>query len=160
MVTKPHLEVLRELVKLRHWRGQITFRFTIGSNSDNWLRFWEPGAPSFNERFDCLRLAHGEGFATSVSMEPMLDMHPWLVVDAVDRLITDTIWLGRANHLGARLAANKAPPEVVEAGRRLMAEQTDEWFRDLHARLTGNPKVRWKDSIARLVDLPASEVPA
>jgi hypothetical protein len=75
------------------------------------------------------------------------------VIIAVDRFVTDTIWLGRANMLGARLAVNGAPPEVFEAGRELMTDQNNTWCRALYERWQAHPKIRWKDSLKKIVGI-------
>lgn len=160
IVSKPHLECIKTLCReLMQWRGawhgrqRVAFRFTIGSASSDTLRFWEPGAPRFAERANSLQHAYQAGFETSVSMEPMLDDEPEAVIGIVEPYVTDTIWLGRANMLDARLAFNGAPAEVVAAGRELMTAQCDEWCRDLYERWKGHPKIRFKDSIKRIVGI-------
>lgn len=90
IVSKPHREVTVQLAAaLEQYKSQITFRFSIGSASADVLRAWEPGAPSFEERLEALRLVHAAGFVTSVSCEPMLDQRIDLVVEAVRPYVTD-----------------------------------------------------------------------
>ena len=73
-------------------------RFTIGAMDDDVLRYWESGAPSFAERLAALKHAHGQGFRTSVSAEPMLDVpHAVELYEAVVPFVTDTIWFGKMN---------------------------------------------------------------
>ena len=57
------------------------------------LKFWEPGAPSFDERIACLKYAYEAGYATSISCEPMLDDKIDLVIDAVRPDVTHSIWI-------------------------------------------------------------------
>lgn len=156
VVSKPHLDCVARLCMdfVGSWRERVMFRFTIGSLDDAVLRFWEPGAPGSDERLACLVAASSAGIATSVSAEPMLDTDPAAIIDEVSPYVTDLIWLGRANQLAARLAVNHAPPNVVEAGRQLMAAQSDDWCRDLYKRWNAHPKVRFKDSIRRIVGEP------
>jgi DNA repair photolyase len=74
LVTKPHYVVAESICSNLHsFKKQLLFRFTIGSADSDILRFWEPHAPCFEERFNSLVHAHDMGFATSVSIEPMLD---------------------------------------------------------------------------------------
>lgn len=157
VVSKPHLACVKEICQdeevRRSPRHLLTFRFTIGSRDDRVLSFWEPGAPSLVVREASLRYAFLNGFNTSVSAEPMLDTEPDLLIERVLGLVTDTLWLGRANSLAARLSLNGAPPEVLEAGRKLMADQSDDWCRDLYERWRHHPKIRFKDSIKRVVGL-------
>jgi hypothetical protein len=153
IVSKPHLEVIDELCRqLRPWQGQVKFRFTIGSANSLTLGRWEPGAPALWERLESLRLAFESGYQTSVSVEPMLGNPDHLIV-AVEPYVTDTIWLGRANQLMMRLAINAAPPEVIAAGKDLLEVQTDGWCREVYGRWKVHEKVRWKDSIKRLIGL-------
>ncbi len=77
-------------------KDRLEIRFTIGADSNRILSLWEPGAPKFEERFAALWYAHAFRFATSISIEPILDMRN------VDRLIeklrpcvTGEIWLGK-----------------------------------------------------------------
>lgn len=152
VVSKPQLDcVMRLCAEFEGRKGQILFRFTIGSADDLTLKLWEPGASSFKERLDCLRHAHGLGFATSVSCEPMLDARIDLVVEAVMPFITDAIWLGRANNLRQIISLNSPGDAVIRAAAdRLLADQTDEWLRELHTRHCGNPQIRFKDSIKKV----------
>jgi len=74
VVSKPHLECIEKICdSLRNFISQILFRFTIGACDDRILSFWEPNAPRYAERKQCLIYAHQVGFKTSVSVEPMLD---------------------------------------------------------------------------------------
>lgn len=154
IVSKPHLECIEQLVAAMRpgWKQWVTFRFTIGSTRDDVLRLWEPGAPPFWERMEALRFVREEGFKVGVSIEPMLE-DPREVIAAVTPFVDDTIWLGRANQLMARLKLNKAPAEVMEAAKALLKEQTDDWCLELYRRWKNHPRVRFKDSIKRVVGL-------
>lgn len=157
IVSKPHLDVIRRLVDdLGPNRDQVMFRFTIGSKNNETLRFWEPGAPSYNERLASLVVAGEAGFRTSVSMEPMLDENEDDIVTAVDDLgscVTDTIWLGKANHLRHRMTMNGHWDTCKERAEALMASQSDNRITALYERLKYHPKVAWKDSIKAVVGL-------
>ena len=59
IVSKPSLKCIREICKnFNKFKGNILFRFTIGSSNSNILRFWEPYAPDFKERLASLKWAH------------------------------------------------------------------------------------------------------
>ena len=74
IVSKPRYDIIREVcLEFREDRDKILFRFTIGAMNDEILNFWEPGAPSFEDRLDSLAYAFDSGYKTSVSIEPMLD---------------------------------------------------------------------------------------
>ncbi|HRU05077.1 MAG TPA: radical SAM protein, partial [Candidatus Brocadiia bacterium] len=105
IVSKPHLPCVQRLcADLRPAADRVQFRFTIGADDDALLRYWEPGAPPFAERFASLAHAHAAGFRTSVSAEPLLDAPN--VQRLVDRLrphITDTLWIGKLNCPDSRI---------------------------------------------------------
>jgi DNA repair photolyase len=151
VVSKPHLDCIQAVCRdLASYRDQILFRFTIGASDGAVLSFWEPGAPTYAERVACLQYAHEEGFETSVSIEPMLvSAHIDALVADVMPHVTETIWIGKMNHLG-RLAKN-ASPQLLTAIQGIEAGQTDAIIRAIHARHQANPAIRWKDSIRKVV---------
>ena len=155
IVSKPHLECVKVLcAEQKKYKKQMLFRFTIGSADDEVLRFWEPGAPAFAERLAALKWAHGEGYASSVSCEPMLDLHIDKVIEAAKSYVTDAIWLGRVNRLRQTIAINCPGDMAVKARvEQLLAEQTDEHMRELHARYENDPQIKFKDSIKQVVGL-------
>ena len=148
IVTKPRFYCVAELcAALKDYIKQVEFRFTIGSNNDEVLWFWEPGAPDFKERLDSLDLAYLEGFETSVSIEPMLDpANVGELVDELDDFVTNTIWIGKMNKPGSRcVGVSKDDLEEIKAG------QTDAAIMDIVEQLSDNPKIRWKDSIKKVI---------
>jgi len=157
IVSKPHLDCIDRLCwEFEAFRDQILFRFTIGSVNDNTLALWEPGAPDFTERFAALQRAFTEGYRTSISMEPLLDTDEDRIVRAVERfdpVVTDAIWLGKANNLMQRLKANNELPEMQLPAERLIESQSDDRILALYERLKEHPKVKWKDSIKKIVGL-------
>ena len=159
VVSKPHVDCIVAVCReFGDYRGQILFRFTVGSSNDATLKFWEPNAPSFMQRLDSLCFAHEQGFQTSVSCEPMLDSSIETVVDAVSPYVTDAIWIGKANQLRQRLRINgAADQETMRRAEALIASQSDELILELFERLRGNKLVKWKDSIKKVVglDMPA-----
>jgi len=154
VVSKPHRDCIAAICDgFKDHKDKILFRFTIGSASSETLKLWEPGAPSFDERIEALQLAHGQGFKTSVSCEPMLDGNIEAVVKVVAPYVTDAIWLGKMNQVKARLSFNKAPAEVVLAATVLVKEQSDANIQALYQRLKDNPQIKWKDSIKKVVGI-------
>lgn len=160
VVSKPHPECIERICdEFKEFKDQILFRFTIGSASNAILKFWEPGAPSFKERLQALKLAYKKGFACSVSCEPMLDDRIDRVIDAVEPFVTDSIWLGKANRLKPNLAANKEnSPEVLERAAQLANWQSDDHIWDLYKRYRKNPKIKFKDSIKKVVGLESAAI--
>lgn len=155
MVTKPHLSVIQDFCqKFADKKDQIMFRFTIGSINSETLKFWEPGAPSFEERLEALKFAFHAGFQTSVSSEPALDTKTLELVEAVLPYITDAVWIGLPNRLRGILKLNGADdPETMKRADELIAAQSDEWVLGIYETLKDNPKVKWKDSIKKIVGI-------
>ena len=154
IVSKPHVDCIEAICDaFVDNRDRILFRFTIGSSSDEVLSFWEPNAPPFMERLDSLCLAHERGFGTSVSCEPMLDDNVEAVVQATLPFVTDAIWIGKANLLRARIKINGAGIDAIRRGDTLVASQNDARIRDLYLKYRDNPKIKWKESIKKVVGI-------
>lgn len=152
IVSKPHLSVIKTICcECIAWKKQIQFRFTIGGSSVVTCKLWEPGAPPPEERIEALRHAFKSGYETSVSMEPMLGDNAEMcrLVKRVSPFVTDTIWLGKLN--GAIPLFAQQLPGVKASLRRIREEQSDEKILELHAALRANGKVRWKDSIKKVL---------
>lgn len=153
IVTKPHFECIEALCDvLPLFRNQFIYRFTIGSGNSDTLRFWEPGAPDFEERLASLKYAHWKGYQTSISCEPMLDDNIQDVVEQVLPYVTETVWIGKPNMLKGRLSMNGHNNEVTMArAERLLQSLSDQFIWDLYGKYKDNPKIRWKDSIKNIV---------
>lgn len=158
LVTKPHLECIKEICsRFKAYIPHILFRFTIGSADDEVLKFWEPNAPGFKERLESLKWAYKKGFQTSISCEPMLDNNIDEVIKKVSPYVTETIWLGKANHLigkkgRGRLEFNGvATLEAIGRAKELISWQSDENIMELYNKYENNPMIRWKESIERVV---------
>ncbi len=159
LVSKPHLSCIRELCRdLRAYRDRLLFRFTITARDSRILRFWEPQAPDYAERRACLELAFREGFATSVSVEPILDSEDVVaMVHELQPLVTHSIWLGRMNEIAARVRCST--PEVLAEIARITKGQEEENICKIFRMLRHIPVMRWKESIKPLVGLPLAEIP-
>lgn len=153
VVTKPSLETIRDLCTTFSWyrnREQILFRFTIGTLDRTLAGYWEPGAPWPSNRLLALYLAHQAGFATSVSMEPLLDA-PRVdeLIRRVDPLVTETIWIGTMREIKRRVIPGTDPAAIAA----IRAGQTPEMIRAIHGRWKGHRKIRWKDSYRKVLGL-------
>lgn len=155
IVTKPHMSCVRAICAMaaaNTWQKQILFRFTIGAVTDALLEYWEPHAPGFLCRRDCLEHACHYGFATSVSAEPLLEPQriDTLIIELSPH-VTDAIWIGKMNHIRQRV---KIETEEDERRVREIEEgQTDEKIRAIYERYKNNPQVKWKESIKDIVGL-------
>lgn len=158
LVSKPHLEVIRAICEqFGEYRHSILFRFTISSTNNDILAFWEPGAPTYDERRAALAYAFDAGFVTSVSAEPMLD------AENIDHLVADlmphvnhSIWIGKMNYLG-RIKVDG--PEVEQELARIRAGQTDDRIIEIYNRHRDNPVIRWKGSIKDIVGIERAPKP-
>lgn len=153
IVIKPHLECVKALCReLKQFKPQIMFRFTITTIDPNISKFWEPGAPLPRERVNSLRYAFKNGFATSVSVEPML-CGPKLACEMfylLSPMVTDTIWFGKMNKIAQRVHVQPTNRKYV---RLIKMQQTDDNIRKLYNTLKSEQKVRWKDSIQKVLGL-------
>lgn len=154
IVSKPHLDCIEAICQqFGDYREKILFRFTIGASDDQILSFWEPGAPAYAERMVSLQYAYAHDFQTSVSVEPMLDsMNIDQLVMELLPFVTETIWIGKMNHLG-RLAKN-ADAQLLSAIQHLKVGQYEDIIHAIYLRHKLNPKIRWKASIKKMVGLP------
>jgi DNA repair photolyase len=161
IVSKPHKPCIEAICsRFAGGKDRILFRFTIGSADSAVLAFWEPGAPGFEERLECLKHAHGQDFNTSVSCEPMLDQHIDRVIDQVLPYVTDSIWLGRVNRIRSCLVQNG----YADSGSQRRAEELQTWQNDdairaLYERYQGNTKIKWKESIKKVVGIKVATIP-
>lgn len=158
IVSKPHLDVIKEIcIWLVAYKDQIMFRFTISSMDDGALEFWEPGAPGYEERKAALKYCFDHGYKTSVSMEPYLDVLAIRTFMDLVPYITDTIWIGKMNRIRDRIDKTGWTQDDYKFLTRVIESQTDEKIRQLYDTLKDKPQVRWKDSIKRVIGLPAQE---
>jgi len=154
VVSKPHMECIEKICgSLRDFKSQILFRFTIGACDDRILSFWEPNAPIYDERKQCLIYAYQLDFQTSVSVEPMLDS------ENIDTLIkelspyaTHSIWIGTMNNLGR---FEKGSDMVLQqAIKKIKRGQTDRTIKSIYRRYKNNPLIKWKKEIKKIVGIP------
>ena len=98
ITTKPNFHLIKMLCKaIKPYKKQVQFRFTITSMDDKKLEYWEENAPNYKSRKDSLIHAFGEGFKTSVSIEPYLDATPMYLINDIYLYCTESIWIGIMN---------------------------------------------------------------
>lgn len=158
IVSKPHLSVITAICRtFSNFKSKILFRFTIGSIDSNVLQFWEPNAPDYSERKQSLIYAYEQGFKTSLSCEPMLDDNVQAIVNDLEQYVTDSIWIGKMNFLLRRLKANNCCDEMtLQKADQLIRMQSDDKIKQLYFQLCKNPKIKWKESIKKVVGLEIS----
>jgi hypothetical protein len=159
IVSKPSPHCIGRLCdEFSKCREQILFRFTITARNQRIVSFWEPGAPSYQQRLQALKLAHERGFATSVSIEPMLDTGDVAaMVTELGPWVSHSIWLGKMNRIAGRVVIDS--PGVAEEVARVEREQSDEQIRKIYSLLQDNQLIRWKESIKNIVGLPLTSQP-
>ena len=155
IVSKPNWECISLICEgFKEHRDKILFRFTIGSTSDDVLRFWEPNAPSVLERLSCLQYAFEAGYKTSVSCEPYLDPYVVYTYTACKPYITDSFWVGKLRHFNSRVKLDDATPEQIKKYvDTLKAASGDDVVRGIYRLLDGQPFIQWKDSIKEIMGL-------
>lgn len=152
IVSKPHLSCVERMCEdLKPWKDQILFRFTIGCLEEILASFWEPGAPSPFERIQALTYAYNQGFQTSVSMEPMLGgwSTAYETYLAVEPFVSETIWIGKMNKIDKRVIVTN--PGTKQAVANIKPLQRDFEILHLVKLLEKEPKIRWKDSIKKVI---------
>ena len=155
IVTKPHFDVVEKICdRFSCYKDNILFRFTIGSCGTVTLKFWEPNAPSFEERLASLKHAYLMGFKTSVSCEPALDTDTSTLAETVMPYVSDAVWLGKANRLKSIIKLNCGDDLVIQkVAEQLEKSQTDEWAWGLYKQFKDNPQIKWKDSLKKILGL-------
>jgi hypothetical protein len=165
IVSKPHLKCIQEICdEFESYRNlfemvddlhryKMVFRFTIGACDDQILSYWEPNAPGYDERKECLIYAQKARFRTSVSVEPMLDSaNIDTLIGELLPYVTHSIWIGTMNHLGRfGKGANMVLQQAIE---KIRLGQTDDIIQAIYDRHKTNPKIKWKAEIKKVVGIP------
>ena len=149
VVSKPHYECISKICEVfTEYKDKLLFRFTIGSMDSQVLKFWEPGGTTFEERLECLKLCYLQGYQTSVSMEPVLDKNVDGLVDILSLWVTETIWIGKPNHLLYRVRMNgHGDIETLQKCNELLGWINDPVFiKGLYLKYNVNPMIRFKES--------------
>lgn len=157
LVSKPEICCISNICdEFRQYRKRLMFRFTIGSIDDRVLAFWEPNAPDFAERKECLMYAWSHGYRTSASCEPFLDHDVRKIVRLYEELkpyVTDSFWIGMLRHFKKRVILEGATPDDIKHFvEPLRAAQSDEFVLGLCMRLNRERRILWKDSIREVID--------
>jgi DNA repair photolyase len=154
IVSKPRDACIRSICEsFEDYAEQILFRFTIGSVDNAILSYWEPNAPTFEERRACLRYAFENGFRTSVSVEPMLEAYNIeALVNELMPFVNDSIWIGKMGYLGQ--LRRDADAQLAERLAEIEHFQRDEMIWAIYKRYKDDPKIKWKNSIKEVVGLP------
>lgn len=183
IVSKPRPVLIQKICdELRAFKSNMLFRFTIGAMSDEILSFWEPSAPSYDDRKKALSIAFEHKYRTSVSIEPMLDpVNIKALVGDLSPFVNQSIWIGTLNHTQRYLnmdpAKAKTDAERNRAERnlefygkdkaekickeieRINALQEPESLQNIYSQLQDNPIVQWKWDIKEALGIPQPKEP-
>jgi len=100
IVSKPKEALIRKICEnIAQWKDHVLFRFTIGTLNDSVRKYWEPGAPSIEDRINSLKYAFKNGWKTSVSIEPYLDYNVISLIEHLEPFVTDSLWVGPMNKI-------------------------------------------------------------
>jgi len=67
--------------------------------------------------------------------------------------VTETVWIGKPNKLKGRLSLNGYNDEETMArADDLLQSMSDQFIWDLYDRYKEEPKIRWKDSISKIIN--------
>ena len=153
VVSKPHLDCIKAFCEMFNpYKRRILFRFSIGACDDRILSYWEPNAPGYDERKECLIYAQKVHFRTSVSVEPMLDSaNIDTLIGELSPYVTHSIWIGTMNHLGRfGKGSNMVLRQAIDDIKR---GQTDSIIKSIYRRHKDNPMIKWKKEIKKMVGI-------
>ena len=159
VVSKPHLKCISSICDdLKAYKNKILFRFTITACDDRILSIWEPGAPCYEERKECLKYAFNAGYKTSVSVEPMLDSDNIdVLIEDLSPFATESIWIGKMNQIRRRVSIDD---ELIEEEvKRIESGQTDEKIWMIYEEYKDNRLIKWKESIKKIVEIELPNKP-
>lgn len=158
IVSKPDSKAIKYLCKrLEKFKEQITFRFTIGSMNQAVLDFWEHDAPTFKNRLSALIYAHHFGWKTSVSCEPYLDESIVALVKKLEPYVTDSIWIGKMNQVKKRVNVKAIGKMDMHFLDTVLDISRDDWVKGMYLMFKDNPKVKWKESVKKVMGLAEEE---
>jgi len=150
VTSKPNLHVTQEIIdQFSEHQDQIQFRFTITSNDDRLLSFWEPNAPRYEERKESLILAFKEGYKTSVSVEPFLDKDPENLIKELDPYITESIWVGPMNYISLKNVSKQDEPYYINVRENIEISNLIK----IYDNLKDIEKIRFKDSFLNKLNI-------
>jgi DNA repair photolyase len=153
VVSKPHLDCIKAICQMfGSFKEQILFRFSIGACNDQILSFWEPNAPGYDERKQCLIFANKAHFRTSISVEPMLDSaNIDALIGELLPYVTHSIWIGKMNHLGR--FGKESDMVLQQEIDKIKRGQTDNIIKSIYQRHKDSPMIKWKKEIKKMVGI-------
>lgn len=133
ITTKPDFDCIDILtVRLQPYKEQVQFRFTITSKENNILEFFEPNAPNYEERLTALSFAYKNGYKTSVSIEPYLDMYLIPLIREIAPYCTESIWIGTMSNLHKVVARGIWDIQQIPHDPTVFNEEVDRHRKMIH----------------------------
>lgn len=143
ITTKPRISIIERIDEIfSEYKNNIQYRFTITSHNNDLLKFWEPNAPLYEERFESLKYAYDKKYKTSVSIEPFLDKDPGILLKKVMPFSSESVWIGQMNYISAHPADN-----ISNHYSNVRQNYKLDHLRDIYDKYRNTRKVRFKDSI-------------
>lgn len=101
-VSKPHLEGTKKFVEEVNklgdeYKKSFATWVTITTNNDKLIKEWEPHAPCFAERVECLKYLHANGSRTCIMCEPYLS-DPFEFLPALTKYVKGVVAVGVMNY--------------------------------------------------------------
>lgn len=150
ITTKPKLSITKDIIgQFYSFKEQLQFRFTITSLNNRLLSFWEPNAPTYEERFASLKYAYEKNFRTSVSIEPFLDHTPQTLINMLSPYVTESIWLGPMNYIPKNGIRNGDEQRYAVIRKKYEIDR----LYDIYKNLKDFPLIRFKDSMVNRLNL-------
>ena len=159
VVSKPRVDLIEKLCdSLEQYKDRMMFRFTISARDNKILSFWEPNAPSYEDRVDALTIAHAKGFMTSVSIEPMLDPADIKgLVEDLRSFTSDSMWIGPVKMIRKRTRIDS--DEIEREVQKIEVGQTPEKLLKVYELFKDDPLIKWKGHFRKLLRKVGVEVP-
>lgn len=165
IVTKPRYDVIKYLCEkfeeMEHFdkiKKAIQFRFTITTQNENLIKFWEGNSPLFPERKKALKYTIDNEWENSIVIEPYLDPIEQLIklVDVLQPHTTGRIWVGHMNRIKRKGLLEEEEPYYRDIRRNCSHRQLTHIIR----LLKDYPKIRYKGSIVKKINLiPDYQIP-
>jgi len=159
IVSKPEPDfpcILNLLQILQPYKSQVEFRFTITSNKQERLTYWEPNASSLDDRLNALLITSLHEYLTSVNIEPYLDKNPIPLIKMVAPFSSE-IWLGFMNWIGWLPKINPNIDQEILQKKMQYIREISSWtnVQKIVENIKQLPeeirvKIRFKDSIKRM----------
>jgi len=159
VVSKPRVDLIEKLCdSLEPYKKRMMFRFTISARNNEILSFWEPNAPSYEDRVDALIIAGAKGFRTSVSIEPMLDPGDIKgLVEDLREFTSDSMWIGPVKMIRKRTRIDSE--EIELEVQKIEAGQTPDKLLEVYNLYKNDPLIKWKGHFRKLLRKIGVEVP-